>query len=67
MTRLERIDAIIKNWELDVASLKNWVSWEDLHEKAEARRQQMLSSLLSALEPEREGLECILAGFEIDE
>ena len=43
----EALDAIIHNWEMDVAGLKNWISFSDLHQKAQERRKLMLESVMA--------------------
>src|SRR3990167_766791 len=43
----EGLEAIIHNWEIDVAGIRNWTSVEELHMQATWRREALTESLMA--------------------
>ena len=61
MTIAQQVEAILVNWEQDVAGLRNWNSVDELHILASARREKAIASLCTLLaptmQPDREELD----------
>ena len=69
MTLEEQIEAILFNWETDVAGLRNWHSVDELHAMAVLRRQKAIESICALLapttQPDREGLSALYRHYGI--